>query len=135
LGYQITTPGIRSLTSKLEAIQQLKPHKTLKQLRPLFGLIYYYRDMWKQRSHILTPLTELTKVLRGSKLFEIHTEASDYQLGSVISQNKKPFAFYSKKLTAAQPNYTVGEREMLSTVKTLNDFCAMLLGHKLKNIH
>ena len=34
------------------------------------GLINYYRDMWKQRSHILTPLTERTKVPRGSKLFK-----------------------------------------------------------------
>ena len=132
LGYHITTSGIRPLTSKVEAIQQLKPPKTLKQLRSLLGLINYYRDMWKQRSHILTPLTELTKVPRGSKLFkwdkaqnkafqeikkliskntmlifpdankvfEIHTDASDYQLGLDISQDKKPIAFYSKKLTA-----------------------------------
>jgi hypothetical protein len=67
-----------------------------------------------------------------NKVFEIHTDASDYQLGSVISQDQKPIAFYSKKLTAAQRNYTVGEREMLSNVKTLNEFCTMLLGHKLK---
>ena len=148
----------------MEAIQQLKPPKTLKQLRSLLGLINYYRDMWKLRSHILTPLTELTKVPRGSKLFkwdeaqdkafqeikkliskntmlifpdfnkvfEIHTDASDYQLGSVIRQDQKPIAFYSKKLTATQHNYTVGEREMLSIVETLNEFRTMLLGHKLK---
>jgi hypothetical protein len=67
LGYHITTSGIRPLTSKVEAIQQLKPPKTLKQLRSLLGLINYYRDMWKQRSHMLTPLTELTKVPKGSK--------------------------------------------------------------------
>jgi Reverse transcriptase (RNA-dependent DNA polymerase) len=58
LGYHITTSGIRPLTSKVEAIQRLKPPKTLKQLRSLLGLINYYRDMWKRRSHILSPLTE-----------------------------------------------------------------------------
>ena len=31
--------------------------------------------------------------------FEIHTNASDTQLGAIITQNKRPIAFYSKKLT------------------------------------
>jgi hypothetical protein len=55
-----------------------------------------------------------------NKVFEIHTDASDYQLGLVISQDQKPIAFYSKKLTATQRSYTVGEREMLFIVETLN---------------
>ena len=31
-----------------------------------------------------------------SKPFDIHTDASDYQLGSVISQEGKPIAFFSR---------------------------------------
>jgi hypothetical protein len=69
-GYHIATSGIPPLTSKVEAIQQLKLPKTLKRLRSLLGLINYYRNMWKQRSHMLTPLRELTKVSRGSKSFK-----------------------------------------------------------------
>jgi hypothetical protein len=48
----------------VEAIQKLKPPETLKQLRSLLGLIDYYRDMWKQPSHISTSIKELTKVPR-----------------------------------------------------------------------
>jgi hypothetical protein len=70
LGYHITMSGIFPLTSEVIATQQLKMPKNLKQLRSLLGLINYYRDMWMQYSHILTPLTELTKVPRGSKSFK-----------------------------------------------------------------
>ena len=39
-----------------------------------------------------------------SKKFEIHTDASDKQLGAVIAQQGKPIAFFSRKLTSAQEN-------------------------------
>jgi hypothetical protein len=38
--------------------------------------------------------------------FEVHTDASAFQLGAVISQNGKPIAFYSRKLTPTQKRYT-----------------------------
>ena len=43
-----------------------------------------------------------------SKPFDIHTDDSDYQLGAVISQDRKPIAFYSRKLNKAQRNYYAG---------------------------
>ena len=66
-----------------------------------------------------------------NKAFEIHTDASAFALGAVISQDKKPIAFYSRKLNPAQTRYTTTERELLSIVETLKEFRTMLLGYKI----
>ena len=54
--------------------------------------------------------------------FDIHTNASDLQLDAVISQNKKPIAFYNWKLNPAQKWYTTTEKELLAIVETLQKF-------------
>ena len=47
-------------------------------------------------------------------MFKIHTYASTFQLGAVISQEGKPIAFYSRKLTDIKQRYTVTEKELIS---------------------
>ena len=114
------------MSKKVEAITNLAPPTNRKGVRRFIGLVNYYRDMWKKRSEILTPLTALTSekakwqwtdveqnafdtmkrlMARETILaypnfdepFEIHTDASAFQLGACISQNGKPIAFYSRK--------------------------------------
>ena len=150
----------RSL-KKVQGMLDKAPPKNLKQLRSFLGMVNYYRDMWIRRSHILAPLNALNKkglkwkwgpteqrafdnikrvmaketllhYPNFNKEFEIHTDASKYQIGAVITQGNKPVAFYSPKLRDGQHNYTTTERELLAIVETLKEFRTILLGHKIK---
>jgi len=127
---------------------RMEEPKNRKQLRAFIGLVNYYRDMWRRRSHVLAPLTTLASPAKKwvwgpeqreafmeakkilcknailafpdfTKEFIIYTDASKYQLGGVITQENKPLAFYSRKLNDAQTRYTTTERELLSIVETL----------------
>ena len=46
----------------------------------------------------------------SNKWSKIHTDNRKFQLGSVITQNGKPTALYSRKPTDAQKSYTVTEK-------------------------
>ena len=114
LGYWITRDGIQPMKEKVQSIMNLDEPKTRKELRSFMGLVNYYRDMWLRRSHVLAPLAKLTSKTEPfkwgpaqakafamckriiskevilaypdfSKPFVIHTDASHYQLGGVIS--------------------------------------------------
>ena len=113
LGYWITRNGIQPQPKKVEAIMRLTPPTTKRQLRRFSGMVNFYRDMWRRRSHTLAPLTAmcsnkakfvwhdkeqkafenikaimsretLLAYLDFSKDFHIYTDSSDYQLGAVI---------------------------------------------------
>lgn len=161
LGYWVTRTGIQPIAKKVQAIVNLKTSTTRKEIRKFIGMVNFYRDMWRKRSELLAPLTCLTskdvkfiwtdaeqksfdtvkKVLSRETLltypqfdkpFIIHTDASDTQLGTVISQDGKPIAFYSCKLSLTQQCYTTTEQELLSIVETLKEFRNILLGHQVK---
>ena len=51
-------------------------------------------------------------------------------MGSVISQQGKPIAFWSRKLNDAQKNYTTMEKELLAIVETLKEYRTILLGKR-----
>ena len=64
-------------------------------------------------------------------LFEIYTDASKLKIGAVISKEDKTIAFYSQNMNIAQQNYTTTDKEVLSIVETLKEFCNILLGHQI----
>jgi putative transposase len=160
LAYWNTRDGIQPVPKKDEAIQCIASLTTWKQVWSFIGLINYYWDMWPRRYPNPSSLTHLTskdvpfqwtdieqqafnkmkatvchKVLLSypdfNKSLHIHTDASHYQLGTVISQENCPIAFYSHKLQPVQVWYTTTERELLSIVETLKEYWNILLGQQI----
>ena len=162
LGYIITRDGIKPDPKKVQGILDIEKPKTTTECRKLIGMVQYYRDMWKRRSHILAPLTEASVGKKGKPIkwtddleqafldlkkmvseetilnypdwtqpFDVHTDASDKQLGAVVSQNNKPIAFFSRRLSKAQCNYTTTEKELLSIVECLKQFKGILFGYEI----
>jgi hypothetical protein len=64
-------------------------------------------------------------------IFHLYTDASDHQLRAVIMQDKKPIAFYSRKLNTDQKQYitTERDRELLSDIETCKEYKNILLGN------
>jgi hypothetical protein len=158
LGFILTREGIKPQQQKVNAILQVAPPRNVKQVRSFVGMLNHYKAMIPRCSHLLTPLTALTKknikfewtkehqqafdLLKNSLTcevvlaypdfsvpFEIYTDTSKYQIGSIITQKDKPLAFYSRKFTDPQTRYTVTELELLAIVETLCEYKCILLGH------
>jgi hypothetical protein len=53
-------------------------------------------------------------------------------LGAVIAQDNRPIAFFSRKLSIMQQNYSVTKIELLAVVETLKEFKGMLWGQEIK---
>ena len=160
LGFRLTRQGVKPQAKKIAALMNMEAPRNKRTLRRLIGMVNYYRYMWKKRSHIMAPLTELIsknvpfkwekrhqksleelKQMIGHEVllsfpdytqpFQLYTDASDLQMGAVLMQGKKTLAFFSKKLNKAQRNYGVGEKEMLSTVEALKEFHTMIYGYPI----
>ena len=63
--------------------------------------------------------------------FKIHTDASDKQLGDVISQNNEPIAFFSRIFSNPQHKYTTTEKELLAIVEYLKQFQRILISYEI----
>jgi len=109
LGCWITRTGIKPVCDKVKAVLKIAEPKTRKELPSFVGVVNCYGDMWVRRSHVVAPLAALTSKTTKSKWepqhqkafamakriiaketllaypnfnkpFQIHTDASHYQL-------------------------------------------------------
>jgi len=147
VGHIVTRGGLAMVQNKVEAIRNWTQPSTVSDVRSFLGLANYYRRFVKHFAAIARPLNQLTRkhqhfawtsshqnafealktILTSAPLllipdtsqpFVIHTDASDYATGAVLSQDQgsglQPVAFLSATLKAAEGNYSTYDKEMLA---------------------
>jgi hypothetical protein len=81
---------------------------------------HYSMPLIKSRKSLELIYKYFSFIQSSVNISDLYTDAPDHQLEAVIMQNKKPIAFYSRKLNTAQSRYTTTERyrELLSAIET-----------------
>ena len=142
----MTPAGVEPQISKILPILRFSPPTKLRQLRAFLGMVNYYKKLVPHRSHIFEPLTRISsgknkfkwqkdqelafrriKILLARKIllhypdfakpFHLFTDASDYQLGSVLVQDDFSIAFYSRKLNSTKKLHDDGKRCVIYHLK------------------
>lgn len=164
LGHILTKEGIKPNPSKVEDIKRVEIPKTEKQLKSFLGMTGFYRKFIKDYAKVAHPLIkylkkdakisvydpqyieafEKLKILISAhpilkypdyeKQFLITTDASDYAIGAVLSQEGHPVCYVSRTLNSHEKNYSVTDKEFLAIVYSINYFRPYVYGRKFKVI-
>ena len=150
--------------NKIIAVKNYPIPKTIKEIEAYLGLLGYYREFIPNFAKLTKPLTnclkkgskidisdknfkqsfEESKILlinspilqypNFEEIFTLTTDASNYALGAVLSQNINgkdlPIAYASRTLNTHEINYSTIEKELLSIVWSTKYLRPYLYGKK-----
>jgi len=162
LGHILTKEGIKPNPNKIAIIEKLLLPRTEKQIKSFLGITGYYRKFIKDYAKVAQPITKYLKknvkinlkdptyveafeklkhlisshpILRYpnfEKKFTLTTDASNYAIGSVLSQDGHPICFASRTLNNHEKNYSATDKEFLAILWSVNYFRPYLYGNKFK---
>jgi hypothetical protein len=154
--------------SKIAKVKNWQPPANITEVHKFLGFTGYYRYFIQNYSRLVRPLLDLTQkatpwhwndnqqksfetlrdqmcskpVLRQpnfSKKFFVHTDASAYGVGAILSQEgepnttnpqkpkQHPIAYYSATFTPTERNHDIYEQELLAIIKAITHWRPYLI--------
>uniref|UniRef100_A0ABD2WIR8 RNA-directed DNA polymerase n=1 Tax=Trichogramma kaykai TaxID=54128 RepID=A0ABD2WIR8_9HYME len=165
LGYVLDSSGLRVDSDRVRPIYEYPAPRNVKQVRRLLGMVGWYSRFIKNEAEIKVPLAKLLRkdvvfvwgaeqeqafqtlkrclseapvLVRPdfSKEFSIQTDASDYAVGAVLTQEyedgEHPVYYVSRVLSRAEQRYTTTEKECLAVIWAIEKFRPYVEGSRFK---
>lgn len=159
LGFVVSSKGVHVDESKINDVKTWPQPTNLQQVHSFLGLAGFYYRFVKDFSTIALPLHALSKknapfvwgpsqdaafnelknllthapllaLPNFDKPFEIHCDASSFAIGGVLTQEKRPIAYFSEKLFGAQINYPIYDKDLYALVRVLHVWEHFLCPHE-----
>lgn len=159
LGHVVGRDGIKVDPAKVKAVQDWPTPSCVKDIQSFLGLVNYYRRFIPSYALMALPMSEMIKkdipfswgsrqqaafdflkqalvsapvlaIFDPSRPITVHTGVSDFAIGAVLMQDDRAIAYESRKLSPAERNYAVHEKEELAIVFALAKWRVYLHGTK-----
>ncbi|KAG1925598.1 hypothetical protein F2P79_025429 [Pimephales promelas] len=141
LGYVISQDGVAMDEKKVRGVVDWPIPQTVKELQRFLGFANFYRrfirNFTQQAFQELKKRFTTAPILRHpdpERQFIVEVDASNTGVGAILSQRQGnpakmfPCAFFSRKLSPAERNYDVGNRELLAMKLALEEWRHWLEG-------
>ncbi|GBG80804.1 hypothetical protein CBR_g31360 [Chara braunii] len=161
LGHEISAEGLRPDDAKVASIRDWPRPQSVTEMRSFLGMTGYYRNFVKNYSIVAAPLTDLTrldtpwewtdryeaafrhlkhalthhevlKLPNPNKPFVVTTDANQYGIGTVLTQQEgkkmRPVDYMSKTMPSQKLAKSTYEKELYAIYKALTHWRHYLLG-------